>query len=268
MLSETISFDWGTNSPLPGFPADEFSVRWTGLLQAPASEAFTLFVEADDGVRLYIDDRLQIDAWFSPSSEVSSGSISLEDGTLHAIKIEYRDISGPARIRLSWSSSSIPKSIVPASSLYYERHLDGSPMTVEVTPGEVDSNTTYIEGPGLIKGDALDIFTFDVYAQDSHGNSQYNDGSDNWFVTVEGSEGWAKVGRINDVVTDNPTKYYPSELCGDCVTALTGNAMTLNLVNANTLKGQLIREMHFSVDTHAGSCSFVLSSINGINVGV
>ena len=80
-------------------------------------------------------------------------------------------------------------------------------MTVEVTPGEVDSNTSYIEGPGLIN--ALDIFTFYIFAQDSHGNSQYNNGSDDWIVSVEGSGGWAEVGRINSVVTDTPNILLP-----------------------------------------------------------
>ena len=274
MLSKTISSDWGVDSALPSFPADEFSVRWNGLLEAPVSETFTFFVEADDGVRLYLNGVLVIDEWYSPTSEVS-GDIDLEFGLLYSIILEYRDINGPANIKLSWSSPSVPKSIIPSSNFYYERHLDGSPMTVEVTPGEVDSNTSYIEGPGLIN--ALDIFTFNIFAQDSHGNSQYNNGSDDWIVSVEGSGGWAEVGRINSVVIDTPTYYYPSEICSDCVTDLNGDIITLNLGTICTgeastfelkeicdheTQGQLIEDVHFNVDTGAESCNFVLSSIN------
>ena len=100
MLSKTISSDWRVDSALPSFPADEFSVRWNGLLEAPVSETFTFFVEADDGVRLYLNGVLVIDEWYSPTSEVS-GDIDLEFGLLYSIILEYRDINGPANIKLS-----------------------------------------------------------------------------------------------------------------------------------------------------------------------
>jgi beta-glucosidase len=31
-IDQAVNFDWGTGSPAPAVPPDEFSVRWTGKL--------------------------------------------------------------------------------------------------------------------------------------------------------------------------------------------------------------------------------------------
>lgn len=39
---------------------------------------------------------------------------------------------------------------IPSSALYYTRHLEGSPVTISVFPGEVSAFTTSIAGDGLM----------------------------------------------------------------------------------------------------------------------
>ncbi|HEX7938034.1 MAG TPA: glycoside hydrolase family 3 N-terminal domain-containing protein, partial [Gemmatimonadaceae bacterium] len=56
-----IDFRWTLNSPGRGLPFDWYSVRWTGRLKAPASGVQGLFVEGNDGYRLWVDGRLAID---------------------------------------------------------------------------------------------------------------------------------------------------------------------------------------------------------------
>src|SRR5205085_1102656 len=56
-----IASDWGGGSPLPGLPADNFSVRWTGRFGFMGGD-HTFTARADDGVRVSIDGFTLIDA--------------------------------------------------------------------------------------------------------------------------------------------------------------------------------------------------------------
>ena len=57
-----VDYDWGDSSGPPGLPTNQFSVRWTGNW-AFESGKYTFFLYADDGVRLWLDDDLLVDAW-------------------------------------------------------------------------------------------------------------------------------------------------------------------------------------------------------------
>jgi hypothetical protein len=53
-----INFNWFTGSPVAQLPTDNFSARWSGKIVPPLSGTYQLGARADDGVRIYIDDKL------------------------------------------------------------------------------------------------------------------------------------------------------------------------------------------------------------------
>jgi hypothetical protein len=113
----TVNFDWGNGSPAPGVPADLFAVRWTGSLNAPASGTYTIYVTADDGVRVWIDGNLVVDAWrVQPPTEYSwTGLLSAGK---HSIKIEYYENYYGAVIKLGWTMPGGSKTYpIPSSYL-------------------------------------------------------------------------------------------------------------------------------------------------------
>ena len=59
----TVDFDWASASPDPAVQADNFSVRWSGQVQAPVTGTYTFTTASDDGVRLYVNGQLLIDNW-------------------------------------------------------------------------------------------------------------------------------------------------------------------------------------------------------------
>lgn len=124
-----VNFNWGTGSPDPLVPADHFSVRWSGWLQAPSSNDFTFFVNADDGVRLWVDGRLLIDDWREHPGERSAG-IRLTANHKHDIRLEFYENGGVAACQLSWSGPGVAKAIIPTERLYprdlFSVHLDSS----------------------------------------------------------------------------------------------------------------------------------------------
>ncbi len=73
----------------PGFPQKNFSVRWLGRLRAPASGGFGFGIYTDDGVRLWIDDTLEINDWKIHSLTWDTCHVNLVAGKFYNIRIEY-----------------------------------------------------------------------------------------------------------------------------------------------------------------------------------
>jgi len=105
--------------PPPGLRGDTFSVRWTGELEAPSSEAYTFMTGSDDGVRLYLGGELIIDNWtVHDRSEDTSDPIELVAGQRYPIVYEGYESGGEAEWQLYWESPSIPREVVPQRVLY------------------------------------------------------------------------------------------------------------------------------------------------------
>ena len=75
-----VNFDWGRYKPAPHVGENNFSVRWTGKLTPPESGTYRLGATADDGVRLYLDGQLLIDAWASNPTKTVTKEVNLEAG--------------------------------------------------------------------------------------------------------------------------------------------------------------------------------------------
>jgi beta-glucosidase len=99
-----MDFRWTLNSPGRGIPFDWYSVRWTGTLTIPAAGPTQIGVEGNDGYRLYLDDQLIIDNWIKRSYGTRTAPVAFPAGSTHAIRLEYFEPSGNARIRLIWNA--------------------------------------------------------------------------------------------------------------------------------------------------------------------
>ena len=61
-IDDDVDYNWIKNR-IPGLDDEQFSVRWTGKLKPPVSGEYTIGLEADDGFRLFINDREVINNW-------------------------------------------------------------------------------------------------------------------------------------------------------------------------------------------------------------
>jgi hypothetical protein len=100
-----VDFDWGTGGPAAGLGADNFSVRWTGEFDFPGG-ATTFVATADDGIRVWVDGALLIDAWRDQSVSTYQATLSLAAGP-HEVAVEYYERSGAAVARVSWAPAPI-----------------------------------------------------------------------------------------------------------------------------------------------------------------
>lgn len=97
-----IDVRWTFNAPAPGLSTDWYGVRWEGQLTVGSETVTRLGVEGSDGWRLYLDDRLIIDNSRKRSHSTRLAELNLEAGSTHTIRLEYKETTGNARLRLVW----------------------------------------------------------------------------------------------------------------------------------------------------------------------
>ena len=114
-----INFNWGTASPAAGVKVDNFSVRWTGRVEAPVTGNYQFSTASDDGIRVWVNGQLVINNWtdHAPTTNTSA-AIALTAGTRYTIKVEYYEHTGGATARLQWSYPGQATQVVPQSRLF------------------------------------------------------------------------------------------------------------------------------------------------------
>jgi hypothetical protein len=112
-----VAFDFGSAAPASDIPTDSFQIRWTGQVTPAFTQSYTFYTQSDDGVRLWVNGTPLVDDWNNQGSTENSGTITLTAGVPVDIRLEYYDNSGSALVRLSWSSASQPKQILPGRAL-------------------------------------------------------------------------------------------------------------------------------------------------------
>ena len=86
-------------APIPGVPADDFSVRWQGQLFFPTAGRHWLCSESDEGARVRFGGSPIIDDWGPHALRRVCEAVRVERGW-YSLAVEYREGSGPAILRL------------------------------------------------------------------------------------------------------------------------------------------------------------------------
>lgn len=157
-----IDFDWGSGSPGSGVPSDNFSSRWSRTVQFDAG-LYRFHARMDDGLRLFVDGNLLIDAWQDGGVREIVRDYSLNSGS-HAIRVEYYERSGAALAQVWWER------IQPAAS-----YPDWK--------GEYWSNTNLQGRPALVRNDPAVSFNWMV--DGPTGLGVFDNFSARWTKTVQ-----------------------------------------------------------------------------------
>jgi hypothetical protein len=67
------------NGQFPHTAQTNVSASWHGRLFAEKPGEYTFFVRADDGMRLWVDGKVVVDAWFIPGRDIA-GTVTLDKG--------------------------------------------------------------------------------------------------------------------------------------------------------------------------------------------
>jgi hypothetical protein len=115
-VDTNVDFVWSTSSPFAN--NGYFCIRWLGQVQPEYSETYYFVANTDDGVKLWVNDQLVIDAWTNKSVSDITGTINLQGGVRYNLKLEYYQATSSAATHLSWYSPSQSKQVIPTKRLY------------------------------------------------------------------------------------------------------------------------------------------------------
>lgn len=128
-------------NPPPGFPRENFSVRWTRRACTPGRPT-VFYLTTDDGARFFIDSTLIIDQWRIQSATSYRQNVDLTAGC-HTFRLEYFQASGQSILDLTWDP---PDAQVPP------QYPGGQPPPVGGNVIAVVSNASVLNvrtGPGV-----------------------------------------------------------------------------------------------------------------------
>jgi len=148
--SSSLFFNVGTGGPGPFFcftNTDNFSVRWTRTVTFFTAGTYRFTTTADDGVRLYVDGVLKIDAWVDQAPTTYTADVELTADN-HEIKVEYYERGGGAQLFLDWIPIAGPvcQNTVPP----------------EAWKGEYFNNETLTGSPVMVRNDGFGSLFFNV----------------------------------------------------------------------------------------------------------
>jgi len=166
-VDSRVGFRWDRSAPTDDLVArgeiaaanalsgDDFSVRWTGQLLPPVSGRYELSVGANDGFRLFVDNRLVVEDWeLNARVQSRSAVLDLEGGKPYDIRLEYFEDIRDAEVRLSWRR--------PGAKPPFDEAMDvarASDVIVFVggLTGDVEGEEMKVDYPGFAGGDRTDL---------------------------------------------------------------------------------------------------------------
>ena len=127
--TNAINYHWGLGSPDPRLCCDEFSARWTRKINFRGG-VYRFKLTVDDGARLWVDEKLVLDAWEIQPETAHIFDVTLTPGH-HVITIEYFEKEETATIQFS-----------------FER-IGNAPPPESAPTGDVHWQGTYYPNPNL-----------------------------------------------------------------------------------------------------------------------
>lgn len=97
-MVDAVQFNWAAGGPTPAM-VDNFSARWTRVQRFDGGW-YRFAATVDDGVRVWLDDRLLINDWRDGGARTIVKEFRVPAGD-HVVRVEYYEHLGAARAELS-----------------------------------------------------------------------------------------------------------------------------------------------------------------------
>src|SRR5215472_9325945 len=151
-VDKTVDFHWGT-SGVSSQLAQNYSVRWTGVLAPAATGDYVLGFSGQDGYRVWLDGNLIAEDWtpHRPAT-VQTKELHLTSNHAYAIKIEYFQTIRFAEARLVWSIPSMERQ----AALSAARNADLVIMVLGLS-ARIEGEEMNVHAEGFAGGDRTSL---------------------------------------------------------------------------------------------------------------
>lgn len=97
-----INFYWDYNTDIDGLNSVSFSAKFYGKIIAPETGKYKIGFVVDDGVRLWINDKMVFDNWKMNNKVFNSFHYFMEEDSVYDIRIEYFNGMLEGKLELKW----------------------------------------------------------------------------------------------------------------------------------------------------------------------
>lgn len=125
-----------------GATFNDYSQVWLGLIEFPTNQPVTFSAEADDGLRLFLDEKPVICGWGMSADR--KGSFRCKAGERVSLRLDHYQQGGVGYLRLYWHWKGHPRELVPASAFSH------TPAQKEEIQAMHDGKLPQHEDPSII----------------------------------------------------------------------------------------------------------------------
>ena len=148
-----VEFRWWDGAPRQDLNDDDFGIRWSGYLEAPASGKFQLGAIGMNAFELYFDGKKLADLNNIHERNYRYAEVNLEAGKLYPIRLDYHEFVGDADIRLVWSR---PGGTSGRDALAAARQADAVVLVMGLSP-RLEGEEMSVPVEGFQGGDRVQI---------------------------------------------------------------------------------------------------------------
>jgi PA14 domain/Bacterial pre-peptidase C-terminal domain/Lipase len=105
-IENSLDHNWLSDAPANGVNSDYFSTRWVGRFNFEGGD-YRFNIRTDDGMRIWIDDRLVFNSWIPQPPTDYQVLTNLTPG-VHQIRVEYYERTERAVAQVSWDRLAPP----------------------------------------------------------------------------------------------------------------------------------------------------------------
>ncbi|MFI5379946.1 MAG: PA14 domain-containing protein [Tepidisphaerales bacterium] len=150
---------WPNYAPDPVVGNTNFSVKWTGRVQAQFTDTYTFYTQSDDGVSLSVNGQQIINDWTYHGQTLDTGTIALVAGQQYSIELDFFQGGGPDYCQLLWSSTATPQELIPQTQLYSGVAPAAPSNLAAVAASGTQFNLSWNEGSKIETGFDLERMT-------------------------------------------------------------------------------------------------------------
>jgi peptidoglycan-binding protein ArfA len=154
-IDNQIDFAWDTTTSqyaISNIEVLDFTVKWVGGVYAPKAGKYTFSVEADDGVRLFLNEYPLIDEWREQPKSVFMKEVHLKGEQIYDIRVDYVQLSGgAATIKLKWKFENEAETVVPQKYLFADYNRRPLQPTITFEPEMKEEPNAKDEFADLLK---------------------------------------------------------------------------------------------------------------------
>ena len=152
----TLDYDWGNGAPDASVNANDFSARWTRIVDLPAGR-YRFSVTGDDGVRVYVNDELFLNGWWDHGVRTFTTDRDMAGGQ-HEVRVEFYERGGAAVVKFALDTLSVAPPGSPTATPTPVSPPSGKPPIAAPEDGawrgEYFNNEKLTGAPAAVRSDA------------------------------------------------------------------------------------------------------------------